>query len=71
MTKLNVIEAMTLGADCLELDERDTAEHELREAIRKVHELVEAAAEVHRISDRHHDAWDRLESAIEAVKGHA
>lgn len=34
----------------------------------KLYEIVDAAKEVLRISDREHDAWDRLKSAIGYTK---
>lgn len=37
--------------------------------VEELAELVEAAEEVLRISDRKHDAWDRLKAAIAVVEG--
>ena len=48
----------------------DWVKYENYEALEaKLAALVTASEEVVRISDRKHDAWDRLKSAIAAAKG--
>ena len=62
----NLNDMFNVGPVCLECQQWAERWDEVNN---KLAALVEAAEEVVRISDRKHDAWDRLKDAIAAAKG--